>query len=332
MAANRNQKSRLEALEIPAMLNIKANGMDVFNKLSKEYETAKKELADLEKLAGAGVKWAKDKVNQQIEYVKSLEKEYQIEEGIAALKNSEKYSFSKQRLMTGFTSGSRYERSFQERKEKNIAESFGEVLGKVFDKFIDSIKNVFSNAWEEFQDIVKNSFLTSSSTRENVLGYGMSLAQSYAFNKVKGYMGISSMEDLAYMTEGQRSVFAKAMENYSDRYTKLYDSGFFEKQLEYDMQIQELKDDLQYNLIEFLVDNKDTIMQMMDWVIKAAQWVMNVFSSGKQSAADIVNSYSNNKNINVDMSYNLTGQVAKNDVISAGQQTVKQLVLAIQNS
>ena len=44
---------------------------------------------------------------------------------------------------------------------------------------------------------------------------------------------------------------------YSERYTKLYDSGFFNTLQDFTWEWQEFKEDLQYELIDFFMTNKD---------------------------------------------------------------------------
>ena len=299
-------------------------GLDILDTALEEIEKRKKAI---DKLSESDADWAKASVAYLKEEQAALEKILNLK------KKAEEVEKKSSKFKTDFASSfsqSRYIYKLDAAKESGLGGVIGSKLAEVLDSAIDKLKKVFEDAWTEFNNIVSQSFLSNAQTRSNVFGYGMSLGQSYAFEKVKGTFGISSLEEAAYFTGEQAKLFSEAMTHYTEKYNQLYDEGFFTKQLEYDMKLQELQDDVKYVLIDFFIENQDTIMAAMNGVLQIANWVLSRFSAG--SAADIVNSYTNNKNVQVDLSYNLNGQVDKTAITNAGEQTVMMLVKAIKNS
>lgn len=188
-----------------------------------------------------------------------------------------------------------------------------QVVNKLSDiakSFLRSIANVFKEAWQELGNMVNQSFLTNSTYRNNAFTYGMSASESYGFEQTKSMMGLSE-DDLYYMNDYQQEKFREIMTKYAERYEKLYDSGFFEKYLDFQIEMQEFKQDMEMEIIEFFMDNKDTIkdfmkltMDAMEFLVDAVGALLDFFTGGQTSDEEkldeiggILDTYVSNNNV-----------------------------------
>ena len=124
------------------------------------------------------------------------------------------------------------------------------------------------------------------------------------------------------MNDTQKSKFQEIMTKYSEKYEQLYDSGFFDKYLQFQIEMEEFKLDMQMEIIEFFMENKNTIkkfmelsMSAMEFIVNALGWLMDFFGGSEQTSDeeklaninDIIGSYtSNNGVINQTFSNNNT--------------------------
>lgn len=185
------------------------------------------------------------------------------------------------------------------------------AMSDIATRLLEGFANLIKGAWEELGVMVQSSLLTNANTRENAFSYGFSPAESYAFDKAKSILDIQSEEDLMYMNDFQKDKFREIMSKYADKYNKLYDSGFFEKYLEFQIEMEEFKLDMQIEIIEFFMQNKDTIkqfmeisMKAMEFIVEALGWLMGHFSSEDATSDrtrsaninEIINGYTNTNN------------------------------------
>lgn len=161
---------------------------------------------------------------------------------------------------------------------KLLNKEFKMQISSIGKNFLSSLSNVFKNAWMQFNDTFQSSFLTNATTRDNIFGYGFSMAESYGFEQAKQLLGIQSEEDLWYMNNAQKTQFQNIMTKYAERYSTLYDSGFFNDYLDYQIAMEEFKLDVQTEIIEFFMANKDTIKTFMTYSIKALEVIVNAIS------------------------------------------------------
>lgn len=207
----------------------------------------------------------------------------------------------------------------------NMKTIFTVKLVSLAQSFLQSLANVFKEAWKEMGDMVDQSFLTNSTTRSNAFTYGFSAAESYGFEQAKAMLGINSEEDLWYMNDYQKSKFQEIMTKYAERYQKLYDSGFFEQYLDFQIEMQEFQQDMKMEIIEFFMDNKDTIKTFMELGIDAMEFVieslgtivklLDTDGTSDQERLDniesIISSYQNDNrvtnNVNVNTNANFSG-------------------------
>lgn len=200
----------------------------------------------------------------------------------------------------------------------NLKAQFLDKLSGLADSFLSSIGNLFKEAWSELDTMLQNSLLSNANTRENAFTYGFSASESYGFDKAKQMLGIQSEEDLMYMNDTQKSKFEEVMTKYSEKYGTLYDSGFFDKYLEFQIEMEEFKLDMQMEIIEFFMANKGTIkkfmelsMNAMEFIVEALGWLMDFFGGSEQTTDedklsninDIIGGYTSNST-NVSQSFN----------------------------
>lgn len=220
-------------------------------------------------------------------------------------------------------------------------------LKKLFDSFIEGIKNTFDNALDEMDSILSYSQLTDSQIREQAFSYGFNPAQNYAYSKTAELLGISSFEDLAFMNNQQRQKFYEKFNEYNEQYTSLFDSGYFEEMQEFKWEMAEFKEDMTYDFMHWMMDNRDTLMNFMSVIASAAEttvealgWIVDYFgnrserstSSRSATTADIIrnNSVSNkNTNVKIDNTFNNVDSSDKAWVARSEQMTFEQIMRAL---
>lgn len=225
-------------------------------------------------------------------------------------------------------------------------DSFAKGIKKVYDGIISSFKTSLSDVIDELNNMLDFSKLSNANTRQLALQYGFSSSEAYGFDKAKSLLGFDSEEDLFYANTQELQQFREAFEKYSDYYTNLYDSGFFKQLQEYQYEMADFKQEMQMQVIEFFMDNKDTIKSGMQAIMDIAKllmkmfgWMVDLFGNRLglegMSSTDIVNQYSNSSsrtnNTNVSVS-NTFNNVAKNDetwLANAGSMTYQQVIKAL---
>lgn len=191
----------------------------------------------------------------------------------------------------------------------NLKTQFLNKLTSIADNFLQSMSDLFKDAWGELNTMLQRSLLTNSNTRYNAFNYGFSASESYGFDKAKQMLGIQSEEDLWYMNDTQRNKFQEIMSKYAEKYEQLYDSGFFDKYLEFQIEMEEFKLDMQLEIIEFFMENKNTIktffeimIEGMEFLVDALGWIIDIMGGNSKTSDeeklaninDIIAGYSQN--------------------------------------
>ena len=143
------------------------------------------------------------------------------------------------------------------------------LFSKVATKTVNEIKKISAKFLKEFQkvqDLVDYSRLSNQAVREQAFEFGFSPAENYAYTQAMDVMGLSSFEDLYFLTEKQWTRFNNNFEKFQERYTKLYDEGFFDAVEDFNYQMAEWEEDLKYTFLQFVVDNKEDVMDLLDLV------------------------------------------------------------------
>ena len=166
------------------------------------------------------------------------------------------------------------------------------LFSKVATKTVNEIKKISAKFLKEFQkvqDLVDYSRLSNQAVREQAFEFGFSPAENYAYTQTMDVMGLSSFEDLYFLTEKQWTRFNNNFEKFQERYTKLYDEGFFDAVEDFNYQMAEWEEDLKYTFLQFVVDNKEDVMDLLDLVenilettVKMTSWFFGESAGAKR--------------------------------------------------
>lgn len=204
---------------------------------------------------------------------------------------------------------------------KKGPEGFGNLIGQKIYGALKSGADYLAKVFDDFNEIVQNSYLTNATTRRNAFSYGMTSAESFGFEKAKGLLNIQNTEDLMYMNDFQSKKFRELMSKYTEQYSKLYEQGFFDKMLEFQIAQEDFKFNFEMKVMELFMQNKDLIINALDAILDIANWVMSILPNVSGTSDSIINEI-NSKKISVDTTFNISGDVNKQMLINAGQQTV----------
>lgn len=244
---------------------------------------------NIKELQKSRSKEAKEELKRQKELLKDIKSSAKLKKSKGKIDWEE---FGKKAIVQGFEKGK-------------------EILTTALDASWSSLAELMKGVTEEMGEMLEASLLTSGTTRKNVFTYGMTAGQSYGFEKTKTAMGISD-EDLMYMNPKQAQLFQKTMTKYATEYNKLYDEGFFDTLMEYQIERQKFQDDVEIEIIKMLVQNKETIIGGMQAIMTIAKTVLKILDwmGGRQtaSASSTIANYSNSKSVKVDATFNISGQ------------------------
>ena len=219
---------------------------------------------------------------------------------------------------------------------------------EIANKFLERLGNLVSEALDELDTIADYSRLSNARTRQLAFTYGFSGSQAYGYDKAMSLMGYSSLEDLMYANTKEQKMFRDLFMNYTDKYNRLYDSGFFNTLVEYNVEMRNFEEELKMQVVQFIVDNKDLIHDGMEAIMfiakialqftsKAVDFMqaINPFKSYKSSyesatAGDIIKNYTtSNKSVKVDNTFNYTGNAGQDAFYKSGQLILQQMIAAL---
>lgn len=221
-------------------------------------------------------------------------------------------------------------------------------LNDILTSALESLGSLLASGFNELENILNFSQLSDAETRDLMMRYGFSNSEAYGYTKAMGALGFESEEDLMYANQQELELFRKSFEKYSGKYNELYNSGMFDSMQEFNTQMEEFKEDVKLEVVDFFMNNQDTIRAAMKGIIslaefaitalgKIVQWLNpDVQTSDSQKAANaasIISNYSNinsGTNVSIDNTFN---NVAKSDqtwLAHAGQLTYEQIIKALQ--
>lgn len=228
---------------------------------------------------------------------------------------------------------------FQKERSKNIKEGLKEIGSKALEILSNIAKNIIEKMDEMAQYNVSGSIFGTSEAREKMLQYGTSEAETYGLSKTMSTLNLKSEEDLWYMNPNQREKFAQLIGRYTSKYQELANKDFFKSYEEFKLEFQLFKEELYYDLISVIVDNKDTIMSFLKLGVEAMKGIINFLGKigeatgmSSRSVGDIISSYSNTKS-NTSQTYSFNNTFNMNDTSAQSAQmfsanimnTIKQL-------
>lgn len=133
----------------------------------------------------------------------------------------------------------------------------------------------FSDIKSAADEILKYSKLSNSDVRDTALSFGFNSAQTYAYQQTMDLLGLNSFEDLYWLNSQESAKFKEKFTEYQGRYAGLNDSGMLSSYQDLQWQVEEFKEDLSYLALQFIVDNKDIVIEAFDWINDALQFVID---------------------------------------------------------
>lgn len=231
------------------------------------------------------------------------------------------------------------------------AQKAGETLKKIGNVLLAPFKklaNATMDAVKQMLDFktgvatfsTSTSLITNSAAREQQMKYGLTSSQNYAFSQAKSMLNIQSDEDLMYMNKDQRDKFLSYMQRYSAWYDEMESSGVLANIQEMQLEFQELKQEIAMEFLQWVAENKETIMTcikgIFEFIKKVANVVikiMEILSLGKNSGETIAdtsdtNNYNTNNNnsrstvinVNANTTNNATGVLGSQEAMNQFSQ------------
>ena len=221
------------------------------------------------------------------------------------------------------------------------------ILSKIAEKALKKLKEIVDDSVDELHNVIDYSRLSNKDVREQAFEFGFSPAENYAYSKAMDVMGLSGFEDLYFLTEKQWKRFNDNFEKFSERYSNLYDGGFFESVEDYNYRLAEWEEEMKYEFLEFFVDNKELIMGSLDvltellgYVTAATRWLLGGDSQElderkrARRVAEIINTQngSTTKNTIVTFSpvFNGVGSETKASLDTSLSLVKEQILLALE--
>ena len=151
-----------------------------------------------------------------------------------------------------------------------------------------------------------------------------------------------------YANQQELELFRKSFEKYSGKYNELYNSGMFDSMQEFNTQMEEFKEDVKLEVVDFFMNNQDTIRAAMKGIISLAEFAITALgkivqwlnpdarTSDSQRAANtasIISNYSNinsGTNVSIDNTFNNVAKTDQTWLAHAGQLTYEQIIKALQ--
>lgn len=218
-----------------------------------------------------------------------------------------------------------------------IGNVFSQVLGQsisIRGIFSDILKNTAdtANLYKGMGTYSGNSLVVNSAARQTMLKYGMTGRQAWAFQQANEMFGISSDEDLLYMTGAQRQAFAQYMQKQQEWYDKLEQSGALRNIQEMQLDLKLFKQEMSMEFLQWIGENKDTLMTIAKTTLTVLKGLVQILGKiftffgidysgstyGWSSSAmsDASNSVTNttNRSVSVKMTNNVNGMFNQNEM------------------
>lgn len=227
-------------------------------------------------------------------------------------------------------------------------------------KALDAIKSFVNAAIEAMQEMatwdLQNSSVFNQDAVEMYMQTGLQGADAYGMSKALKTQGFSNIdqfiEAMPFMNQEQLEYMQEIAEINAKQYEEDLEiaKAFQEFQVEYD----KFKQELQKSLIDFFMENKDTIMAILQVlmnhlgaILEIVDGIFRLFSDArerseeekKQATADILgvsssiltnnNTTNNTSNVNVNNTFNGVGQQDQSWLANTGQMTYQQIIEAL---
>ena len=231
-------------------------------------------------------------------------------------------------------------------------------IEKFKDKALETFKKFVDDALEELKEMASWDITGSTTYNKNAsemyMSYGLQGADAYAMSKALSATGIDDIE--TYLTDPLVQGNEALLDNFNEQYelakAQYQDDLKIAKEYQkFEKEFDLFKQELQKSLIDFFMENKDTIMDIMKFLMQAMEDVVKSFGeivaffggdtvkdrSEEQRQSDmnellgVTNnstiSYDNrSNNVNVSNTYNGVGKVDQTSLQNVGQMTYQQII------
>lgn len=223
----------------------------------------------------------------------------------------------------------------------NTLDDIGSFIKRTFEKTLDNLE-------EMAQYNLAQSKKYNQEAWDNLMSYGLSGAQSYAFTQAKEAIGVSSDEELyqAMMSPALQQRFLDYFQKYEQSYEADMEIAQSIEQFRADW--EDFQNDVGREMMDFLQNNKDTIksilstlIKILDGILQLVGQVNSLFTTGRTDSQrtsvtlDIIRSgaatTNNTKttNVKIDNTFNGVGQRDQSWLSNAGQLSYAQLIKAL---
>lgn len=213
------------------------------------------------------------------------------------------------------------------------------------------VTNLFKDAIDELNKMAGSNFATTLFQNKDLmdmsLTYGLSGGQAYALDKALSFFDKSSIEETYLMGSTAKQKFNEKINKYLDKYNQLNDAGFFKEWDNFRYEFKTFKEDLTYEIMQWIMDNKELIkagfkglIELMKVAVNVLSWIANRMGVARTQSeidaktSDIISHYSTSSNTNNKVSINNTfngvNTSNRQSYVNAGELTYKQFLAALE--
>lgn len=213
---------------------------------------------------------------------------------------------------------------------KTVRDTFSKVLGQSlsirgnFNEIVDNTSKM-ADMYKGMVTYSANSLTVNTQARQTQMRYGMTGSQAWAFNQAREMLGISTDEDMYYMTAKQTAVFTQYMAKQEEWYNKLESSGALEDIQAMQLDLKMFKQEMSADFLQWMAENKDTIMTVAKTGLQVLKGLLQVlgkiftlfgidysdntygFTSSAMSDTASITTNNANRSVNVRMTNNVNG-------------------------
>lgn len=344
----------------------------ILKDIKKQYSLEEDRLEQIKKLRSEiellRVAHENDKVKELESELKKLSSEQEEFEKLKSGQTDEEDDNDKELRTDTFKNFKEgFTEAFDEFKQnsKNFNQLGNDVFNQIHDtikeKLVEIVKNVkqfISDALDKIEEIASWDITSSRTYNRNAIDLyretGLVGSQAYGLSQALQKFGFSSYDDylqaLPTMNKNQQEYFTELIKQNSKQYEESIELS---KAIEnYQHTFDDFKREMQNEVVKFIAENKDEIMnclkvgvECLKILAKVVSGIFSLFSSGserssnerKQATTEILTSKSSknyttnnnqNTNIKIDNTYNGVGKTDQTWLANTGQMTYQQIIQA----
>ena len=229
---------------------------------------------------------------------------------------------------------------------KKQAQSYWKSIERFAEDVWRNIKDIAKEAWTE----IKNAATYSSSSllfnREAVntkLQYGLTDAQTYAFKNALEDANLNDLSDLALASNETIERFQERQDYYQEQYSKIQEQGILKTVQQFQVEFEDFNTGFKYEIMEFIANNKDTIMwslettaEALQYILKSVGWLVDKFApeNTSTSTSDILGNTISGNSVTIisKNSYSNVTQENQKWIEEANSENYAQVITALGGS